>query len=102
MSRPRVLLADDHALIVGAFEKLLAEECEVVGTATNGRELMDAAVSLKPDVIVLDISMPLLNGLDAGRQIKHHVRETRLIFVTMNEDAGLAAEAFKAGASGTC
>src|SRR4051812_9043447 len=100
MSRPRVLLADDHALIVGAFEKLLADECDIVGTASNGRELMEAAESLKPDVIVLDISMPLLNGLDAGRQIKHHVRDARLIFVTMNEDAGLAAEAFRAGASG--
>jgi DNA-binding NarL/FixJ family response regulator len=100
MSRPRVLLADDHALIVGAFEKLLAGECDIVGTVSNGRELIDAAESLRPDVIVLDISMPLLNGLDAGRQIKQRHRDVRLIFLTMNEDAGLAAEAFKAGASG--
>ena len=100
MSRPRVLIADDHALIVGAFEKLLAAECDVVGTVTNGRELVDAADALKPDVIVLDISMPLLNGLDAGRQIKQRHSQVRLIFLTMNEDAGLAADAFKAGASG--
>jgi DNA-binding NarL/FixJ family response regulator len=100
VSRPRVLIADDHALIVGAFEKLLAAECDVVGTVTNGRELVDAADALKPDVIVLDISMPLLNGLDAGRQIKQKHGDVRLIFLTMNEDAGLAADAFKAGASG--
>jgi len=100
MSRPRVLLADDHALIVGAFQKLLADDCDVVGTVANGRELVDAADALKPDVIVLDISMPLLNGLEAGRQIKRQQRDARLIFLTMNEDAGLAAEAFRAGASG--
>ena len=100
MSRPRVLLADDHALIVGAFEKLLAGECEIVGTAANGRELVAAVESLRPDVVVLDISMPLLNGLDAGRQIKERHRDVRLIFLTMNEDAGLAAEAFRSGASG--
>ena len=94
-ARPRVVLADDHALIVGAFEKLLAGECEIVGTAMNGRELIDAAESLRPDVIVLDISMPLLNGLDAGRQIKQRHSDVRLIFLTMNEDAGMAAEAFE-------
>jgi DNA-binding NarL/FixJ family response regulator len=100
MKRPRVLLADDHALIVGAFEKLLAAECDVVGTVTNGREVVDAAGSLRPDVVVLDISMPLLNGLEAARQIKQRHPDVRVIFLTMNEDAGLAVEAFKAGASG--
>jgi DNA-binding NarL/FixJ family response regulator len=100
MSRPRVLLADDHALIVGAFEKLLAGECEIVGTVSNGRDLVEAAGLLRPEVIVLDISMPLLNGLDAGRQVKRQHRDVRLIFLTMNEDPGLAAEAFRAGASG--
>ena len=100
MRAPRVLLADDHALVLGAFEKLLAEECEVVGQVSDGRALVAAAEQLKPDVVILDISMPLLNGLDAGRQIKQKLRNTKLIFLTMNEDADLAAEAFRAGASG--
>jgi len=99
MGRPRVLLADDHQLLLGAFEKLLSPECEIVGQVTDGRALIDAAAELRPDVIVLDISMPHLNGLEAGRRIKQALREIRLIFVTMNEDADLAAEAFRAGAS---
>ena len=98
--RPRVLLADDHALLVGAFEKLLAGECDIVGQVNDGRALVVAATKLQPDLIVLDISMPLLNGLEAGRQIKQQFRNIKLIFVTMNEDPDLAAEAFRAGASG--
>ena len=100
MSGPRVLLADDHALLLGAFAKLLEEECEVVGQVSDGQALVSAAERLKPDVIVLDIAMPLLNGLEAGRQIKQKAREVKLIYLTMNEDADLAAEAFKLGASG--
>jgi DNA-binding NarL/FixJ family response regulator len=100
MGRPRVLLADDHALLLGAFEKLLAGECDVVGQVSDGRALVAEAERLKPDLIVLDISMPLLNGLDAGRQIKQKLRDVKLIFLTMNEDADLAAEAFRSGASG--
>jgi len=98
--KPRVLLADDHALLVGAFEKLLAGECDVIGQVNDGRALVAAAEKLVPDVIVLDISMPLLNGLEAGRQIKAHNRNIKLIYVTMNEDPDIAAEAFRAGASG--
>jgi DNA-binding NarL/FixJ family response regulator len=100
MNRPRVLLADDHTLLLGALEKLLTEECEIIGQVSDGRSLVAAAEQLKPDVIVLDISMPLLNGLEAGRQVKQKRREVKLIFLTMNEDADLAAEAFRAGASG--
>src|SRR5262245_34845111 len=99
MAAPRVLLADDHALLLGAYEKLLADECEIVGQVTDGRALLDAADRLKPDVVVLDISMPLLNGLEAGRQIKQKLKNVKLVFLTMNEDADLAAEAFRAGAS---
>jgi DNA-binding NarL/FixJ family response regulator len=99
MGAPRVLLADDHQLLLGAFEKLLAGECDVVGQVSDGRALVAAAEKLRPDLIVLDISMPLLNGLDAGRQIKQKLRDVKLVFVTMNEDAELAAEAFRSGAS---
>jgi len=99
MGRPRVILADDHALLLGAFEKLLAPECDIVGQVSDGRALVDAASRLKPDVVVLDIGMPILNGLEAGRQIKQALRDVRLVFLTMNEDPDLAAEAFRAGAS---
>jgi DNA-binding NarL/FixJ family response regulator len=99
MRRPRVLLADDHSLVLGAFENLLSGECDIVGQVADGRALIDAAEKLKPDVIVLDIGMPLLNGLEAGRQIKRRLREVKLVFLTMHEDADLAADAFRSGAS---
>jgi DNA-binding NarL/FixJ family response regulator len=99
MKGTRVLLADDHTLLLGALEKLLSDECEVVGQVSDGRSLVATAEQLKPDVIVLDISMPLLNGLEAARQIKQKLKHVKLVFLTMNEDADLAAEAFRAGAS---
>ena len=99
MAPPRVLLADDHVLLLGAFAKLLMEECDIVGQVSDGRALVDAAERLRPDVIVLDIAMPLLNGLEAGRQIKRKLRDVKLVFLTMNEDPELAAEAFRSGAS---
>jgi len=100
VSGPRVLLADDHVLLLGAFAKLLADECEIVGCASDGRALVADAERLKPDLIVLDISMPLLNGLEAGRQIRQKLRDVKLVFLTMNEDPDLVAEAFRSGASG--
>jgi DNA-binding NarL/FixJ family response regulator len=99
MSRPRVLIADDHTMLLEAFEKLLVGECDVVGTAANGRALLSAAANLRPDVIVVDVTMPLLNGIDAARQLKRDLPDTRIVFLTMNEDADVAAEAFRAGAS---
>ena len=99
MSRPRVLLADDHALLLDAFAKLLGEECEIVGKVHDGRAVVIAADQLYPDVIVMDISMPLLNGLEAARQLKLKARSSRIVFLTMNEDPDLAAEAFRSGAS---
>jgi DNA-binding NarL/FixJ family response regulator len=99
MKGPRVLLADDHALLLGAYETLLAGECQIVGQVNDGRALVAAALTLVPDLIILDISMPLLNGLEAGRQIKQALPQVKLVFVTMNEDPDLAAEAFRAGAS---
>ena len=99
MPGPRVLLADDHNLLLGAFAKLLSDECEIVGSVSDGRALLEAAERLKPDIIVLDVAMPLLNGLDAGRQIKQARKSVKLVYVTMSEDADVAAEAFRAGAS---
>jgi len=99
MRRPRVVLADDHIMIAEAFEKLLSPSCDVVAKVGDGRALLAAVRELHPDVVVVDISMPLLNGLTAARQIKELDPEIKLVFVTMNEDPDLAAEAFRAGAS---
>ena len=99
MPKPRVIIADDHTVLVDAFEALLAPECDLVEKVSDGRALLTAARELHPDVIVLDISMPLLNGLDAGRQIRQMDSSIKLVFVTMNEDPDLAAEAFRVGGS---
>jgi DNA-binding NarL/FixJ family response regulator len=100
MRRLRTLLADDHRLVREAFAQLLEAECDVVGTVADGRALLDAAAELQPEIVVLDIGMPLLNGLDAARRLKRLMPEVRLIFLTVSEDPDLAAEAFRAGASG--
>jgi DNA-binding NarL/FixJ family response regulator len=100
MERARVLLADDHVLLLDAFEKLLERHCDIVGKVTDGRALLEAAARTRPDVVVLDISMPLLNGLDAGEQLKRQMPEVKLVYLTVNEDADIAAEAFRIGASG--
>jgi DNA-binding NarL/FixJ family response regulator len=99
MSLPRVLLADDHTLILGALEKLVAAECEVVGTVSDGRALIEAADKYQPDVVVLDVAMPILNGLDAGREIKRRHPRIKLVFLTMNEEPEVAAEALRNGGS---
>ncbi len=100
MSRPRVLIADDHELLADAFEKLLEAEVEVVGKVLDGRALLAQAPRLKPDIVVLDISMPKLNGLEAGQQLKQMMPSVKLIFLTMHKDPNLAVEAFRLGASG--
>lgn len=100
MTRPRVLLADDHRFLREAFARLLEPDCEVVGAVGDGRALLDAAPQLRPDVVVLDIAMPQLNGLDAARQLKRVLPDAKVIFLTMNEDPDIAAEAFRVGASG--
>jgi DNA-binding NarL/FixJ family response regulator len=99
MPKPRVIIADDHTLLAEAFEKLLAPECDVVAKAADGRALLAAVQEFRPDVVILDVAMPLLNGLDAGRRIKQSHPSVKLVFVTMNEDPDLAAEAFRAGGS---
>src|SRR6476661_7968179 len=100
MSRPRVLLADDHVMLLEAFAKLLADECDVVGMVSNGHALLEAAERLHPDVAVVDIGMPMLNGIAAAARLKKIHPGIRILFLTMNEDPDLAAEAFRSGASG--
>lgn len=96
----RILLADDHTLFLDGMRKLLENDFEIVGTAANGRELIEAAEKLHPDVILLDISMPLLNGIDAARQLRQRGATAKLLFVTMHSGADYVKEAFRAGASG--
>jgi DNA-binding NarL/FixJ family response regulator len=100
MMRARVLLADDHTLVLEGLRKILEDDFDLVGLAEDGRALVEMATRLEPDVIVLDISMPKLNGLDAARQLKKLLPTTKLIFLTMHGDASYANEAFRAGASG--
>jgi DNA-binding NarL/FixJ family response regulator len=97
---PKILIADDHTLVAEACKKLLEAEYEVVGTVSDGRSLVRAAVELRPHLVIVDVAMPLLNGLDAGQQIKELLPGMKLVFLTMNHDADLAAEAFRRGASG--
>jgi len=99
VSKPRVIIADDHVLLAEAFEKLLSPECDVVAKVTDGRALVEAARRVHPELVLLDVAMPLLNGLDAARQIHAISPSIRLIFLTMNDDPDLAAEAFRAGAT---
>lgn len=100
MTLPRVILADDHTLVVEALSHLMAPHFDVVARVADGRTLLDSAISLKPDVIVLDVAMPLMNGLEAGLQLKEKMPGVKLVFLTMNEDPELAVEAMRAGASG--
>lgn len=99
MSKPRVLLADDHTLVREGFKKLLEDHAQVVGSVEDGRSLLDAAKRLRPDIVILDISMPKLNGLDAARRLRKIIPEARLIFVTVHADPDYVNQAFKAGAS---
>jgi DNA-binding NarL/FixJ family response regulator len=99
-TRPRILIADDHKLVVEGLQRLLESDFEVVGTVDNGRALLSAAERLKPDVILVDVSMPLLNGIDACARLCALVPSSRVIFLTMHADPSYAAEAFRAGAAG--
>lgn len=100
MKKPRVLLADDHTFVLEGFKKLLEEHCELVGSVEDGRALIEAAVELQPDLVILDISMPRLNGIEAAKKIKKQLAQVKLIFVTMHADTAYVNEAFRAGGAG--
>jgi len=99
-TKPRLLMADDHSIMLAGLRKLVEGTCEVVGAVEDGRALVEMAERLRPDLILLDISMPLLNGLDAARQLKKSVPEAKLLFLTMHASPVFATEALQAGASG--
>ena len=99
-NRSRILIADDHTLVAELCKRLLDNEFDVIGVVSDGRALVRAAGELRPDVVVVDIAMPVLNGLDAGRQLKQILPAVKLVYLTMNPDVEVAAEAFRRGASG--
>jgi DNA-binding NarL/FixJ family response regulator len=100
MSKPRVMLADDHQLVAQGIRSLLEPEFELVGIVADGRELLAAAAKLRPDVIVMDITMPSLNGIEAARQLRKADARPKVVFLTMHHDAAYAARALEAGAAG--
>lgn len=100
MRHPRVLIADDHAIVIERLVVLLAERFEVVGTVEDGNRLIEEATRLRPDVIITDISMPGLTGLEALKRLKAAVSEAKVIVLTMDSDPAIAAEALRSGASG--
>jgi DNA-binding NarL/FixJ family response regulator len=99
-NRSRILIADDHTLVAELCKGLLEPEFHVVGIVNDGRALVQAAAGLNPDVVVVDIAMPVLNGLDAGQQVKQMLPAVKLVYLTMNTNPELAAEAFRRKASG--
>lgn len=100
MKRARIILADDHNLLVDTFKAFLQPHFDVVGTFGDGQQLVEGAPALSPDVIVLDVGMPIMNGLIAGHRLKQILPRVKLIYLTMNQDPDVAAEAFRLGASG--
>ena len=100
MTKPRVLLADDHSLVLEGFRRILQDRCELVGMVEDGRALLEKAQKEKPDIVIIDISMPLLNGIDAATQLLKLHPSIKVIFVTMHVDAEYVRSAFEAGASG--
>lgn len=98
-SRPRVVLADDHPHVLGAFRRLLGFSCEVVGSVSNGRDAVEAVMTLRPDVLVADLMMPGLDGLEVCRRVKQAAPETAVVIVTAFDDAEMQKVALEAGAS---
>jgi DNA-binding NarL/FixJ family response regulator len=100
MKRHRILLADDHVVVLDGLQKLLEPHFDVVGTVEDGRALLEAAPRLQPDVILVDITMPLLNGIDAARQLKKSMPQAKIVFLSMHADREYVLEAFRAGGCG--
>jgi DNA-binding NarL/FixJ family response regulator len=100
LARARVLLADDHVLLLEAFRRMLEPAVQVVGAVKDGAALVEQALALEPDLVVADVSMPRMNGLEAARRLRGELPGTRVVFLTVNEDPHMAAEAFALGASG--
>lgn len=98
--KPQILIADDHQLVLEGLRKLIETECDIVGSVSNGRDLVTAAKQLNPDIVLLDLAMPLLNGIEAARQIKADNPGVKLIFLTMQTNRDYIREAFEVGASG--
>jgi len=99
-NRPRVLIADDHSVVAEGVRSLLKNDCDVVGVVSDGRQLLETAPQLKPDLFILDITMPLLNGLDAARRVKSLLPNAKFVFLTMSDDPNLAAAALDLGVVG--
>jgi len=97
---PTILLADDHVLLLAAFRRMLEPAYRVVGAASDGAALVEEALRLEPDLVVADVSMPRMNGLEAARRLRGELPRTRVVFLTVDEDPQMAAEAFALGASG--
>ncbi|HUS05078.1 MAG TPA: response regulator transcription factor [Bryobacteraceae bacterium] len=100
LQRPRVLLADDHTLVAEGISRLLEDEFELIGIADNGRHVLETAKRLAPEVVILDISMPQMNGIEAARQLRTLLPETKIVFLTMHSDRVYVSEALRAGAMG--
>jgi DNA-binding NarL/FixJ family response regulator len=99
-ARATILLADDHVLLLAAFRRMLEPKFEIVGASADGAALVEEALRLEPDLVVADVSMPRMNGLEAARRLRGELPRTRVVFLTVNEDPQMAAEAFALGASG--
>jgi DNA-binding NarL/FixJ family response regulator len=97
--RPRILLADDHTLLLDAFRRLLEPQFDIIGTAADGRALVELAATTDPDVVILDMAMPRLNGMEAAAQLRRKLPGIKIVFLTVNEDPDIAAEAIRLGAS---
>ena len=100
MPKPRVLIADDHTLVAEGIKKLLESEVELLGVVSDGRALLTKVEKLEPDLVLVDINLPLLNGIDAARQIRKVAPRVKIIFLTMHAEKDLVSEAFRLGASG--
>ena len=100
MKKPTVILADDHTLVLEGFRRLLEAQCELLATVGDGQALLKAVAQQHPDIVILDISMPVMNGIEAARALKSQFPSVKLLFVTMHADPAYIRAAFQAGASG--